>query len=48
MNAQGLDGYIQTYNQKIDAPGFPGVRPGIESLRNFYQAFGLHFPDHIY
>ncbi len=46
MNAQGLDGYIQTNNQKIYAPGFPGVKPGIESLRYFYQAFGLYFPGH--
>ena len=39
---------ICKHNQKIDAQGFTGVRPGIESLRNFYQAFGLHFPDHKY
>jgi hypothetical protein len=25
------------YNQKIDTPGSPGVRPGIERLRNFIK-----------
>ncbi len=45
-NAQGPDGYIQTYNQKIDTLGFPGVRPGIERLRIFIKHLVCIFQDH--
>ncbi|MBA2266827.1 MAG: ester cyclase [Nitrosopumilus sp.] len=35
---------MQIYDQKVDTQRFPGVTPGIESLKNFYQAFWSAFP----
>lgn len=39
---------MQIYDQKVDTQRFPGVTPGIESLKNFIKHFGLPFPDHNY
>ena len=38
-NSQDLDAYMLLYHRDIDAKGFPGVQPGIDSLKGFYQAF---------
>jgi predicted ester cyclase len=43
-NSQDLDGYMQMYDPQIDAKGFPGVTPGADSLRSFYEAFWSAFP----
>lgn len=43
-NSQDLEGYMQLYHPNIDAKGFPGVQPGIDSLKNFYQAFWSAVP----
>jgi steroid delta-isomerase-like uncharacterized protein len=43
-NSQDLDSYMQLYDPYIDAKGLPGVQPGIESLKSFYQSFWLSFP----
>lgn len=43
-NSQDLEGYMQLYHPNIDVKGFPGVQPGIDSLKNFYQAFWSAVP----
>ena len=43
-NSQDLDAYMQLYHPDIDAKGFPGVQPGKESLKGFYQAFWSAVP----
>ena len=43
-NSQDLDGYMQIYDPSIEAKGFPGVQPGIDSLKGFYQAFWSAVP----
>jgi predicted ester cyclase len=43
-NSQDLDGYMDMYDSSIDAKGFPGVQPGIDSLKDFYQVFWSAVP----
>lgn len=43
-NSLDLDAYMQLYHPTIDAKGFLGVQPGIDSLKGFYQAFWSAVP----
>ena len=43
-NSQDLDGYLQLYHPDMDAKGFPDVQPGLDSLKEFYQAFWSAVP----
>lgn len=43
-NAGDLDGYLLLYRQDAVLHGYPGVEPGIASIRNFYQRFFTAFP----
>jgi predicted ester cyclase len=43
-NQQNLDGYLDLYAPTIVAHGLPGVEPGIENLRRFYESVWTGFP----
>lgn len=43
-NSQDLGGYMNMYDSSIDAKGFPGVQPSIDSLKDFYQVFWSAVP----
>jgi len=37
--------YFELYHDQAVLHGYPGVEPGIESIRRFYEAFWAAFPD---
>lgn len=43
-NNGGLDSYMNMYDTNVVLHGVPGVEPGIESARKFYQGFHKAFP----
>lgn len=43
-NAGDLEGYLQLYDPDVTLHGIPGVQPGLESVRQFYQAFTAALP----
>jgi steroid delta-isomerase-like uncharacterized protein len=43
-NAGDLDGYLQLYDPSVTLHGYPGVTPGLESVRGFYQGFWAALP----
>lgn len=45
LNKGNLEGWLQIYDSNAMLYGFPGVKPGIEGIRKFYQAFIAAFPD---
>jgi steroid delta-isomerase-like uncharacterized protein len=44
-NKGDLDSYLQMYDPSVVIHGIPGVEPGIESAKKFYQGFHRAFPD---
>jgi predicted ester cyclase len=43
-NSGDLDAYMHMYDINVVLHGVPGVEPGIESARKFYQGFHKAFP----
>jgi predicted ester cyclase len=43
-NAGDLEGYLQLYDPAAVVHGYPGVEPGLASIRAFYQGFWAAFP----
>jgi predicted ester cyclase len=43
-NAGDLEGYLELYDPGAVLHGYPGVEPGLASLRAFYQGFWTAFP----
>ena len=43
-NAQDLRGYLALYDPGAVLHGYPGVEPGFDSIRRFYEAFCEAFP----
>lgn len=43
-NAGNLDGYLRLYRDDAVLHGYPGVGPGIDSIRGFYAGFLTAFP----
>lgn len=43
-NAGNLDGYLRLYRDDAVLHGYPGVEPGIDSIRGFYTGFLTAFP----
>ena len=42
---QKRDQYFRLYSEDIVLHGYQGVEPGLESVKQFYQAFWAVFPD---
>jgi steroid delta-isomerase-like uncharacterized protein len=45
LNKGNLEGWLQIYDSNAVLHGFPGVEPGLEGIRKFYQGFLAAFPD---
>jgi hypothetical protein len=45
-NSQDLGGYMNMYDSSIDAKGFPGVQPSIDSLKISIKYFGQQYQAH--
>jgi predicted ester cyclase len=43
-NAGDLEGYLELYDPAAVLHGYPGVEPGLASIRAFYQGFWAAFP----
>src|SRR5215212_3803450 len=43
-NAGNLEGYLELYSPAIVFHDMPGVEPGLDSVRGFYQGFLAAFP----
>jgi steroid delta-isomerase-like uncharacterized protein len=43
-NADDLNGYLALYRSDAVVHGYAGVEPGIDNIRQFYQAFRVAFP----
>jgi predicted ester cyclase len=43
-NAGDLEGYLQLYDPSVTLHGYPGVTPGLESVRQFYEGFCAAVP----
>ena len=43
-NAQDGRGYLELYDEGATLHGYPGVEPGIDGIRGFYEAFWAAFP----
>jgi predicted ester cyclase len=43
-NAGHLEDYLRLYDPKVMLQGYPGVAPGLEGVRAFYQTFFSAFP----
>jgi predicted ester cyclase len=43
-NAGDLEGYLQLYDPGVTLHGVPGVQPGLDSVRGFYQGFVAALP----
>jgi hypothetical protein len=39
------DQYFRLYSEDVVLHGYQGVEPGLESVKQFYQAFWAVFPD---
>ncbi len=44
-NRGDLAGYLELYDPDAVLHGYPGVEPGLESIKRFYDAFWAAFPD---
>lgn len=43
-NAQDGPGYLGLYDENAVLHGYPGVEPGFDGIRRFYEAFWAAFP----
>lgn len=43
-NAGDLPGYLELYDANAVPHGLPGVEPGLESIRGYYEALWVAFP----
>jgi steroid delta-isomerase-like uncharacterized protein len=44
-DAQRRNDYFQLYSDDILLHGYQGIEPGLESVKRFYHAFWILFPD---